>query len=320
LSNNISPEEILELINQKNIVACRKGIEYQKSVALSIQSLTENERDWIRENISVKDSINNLSEDELIWLKQISKDKGFEYDSLVNMPPDYIRYKKKKFEIEASKEIVRKKLDYLRTNSKKFTPEELIELRKENIRVTWGVENFAGIYIIHNTIKDSFYVGKAKEIFNRAYNHFVSKPANNKERNKVTVEFNLPEIYEDYRSGEIFKISLISLKDTTFLTLNDLEAYAICAYNASVENGGYNRTHGNVLSKVQFENEEQEQVANLILNKIEGTEIFSSLTNDKKRIKFTKILALELALPSDSKFFLRFPKKIKQFQKVLKAK
>jgi GIY-YIG catalytic domain len=215
---------------------------------------------------------------------------------------------------------VRNQFDNLRSNSKKFTPEEMIELSNKDVRKTCGIDNFAGIYIIHNVFRNNFYVGKSIEVYSRAYKHFVINPANNEERYKANMEFDLPEIYSDYRAGDLFEISLIPLENTTFSTLDDLEAYAISAYNASVENGGYNRTRGNVLNKVQFENEEQEQVANLILNKIKASELFLTLTNDKKRNKYTRILALELALPSDSKFFLLFPKKIKDFQKDLKGK
>ncbi|MCY8940261.1 GIY-YIG nuclease family protein, partial [Peribacillus frigoritolerans] len=182
------------------------------------------------------------------------------------------------------------------------------------------IRNFAGIYIIHNRLKDIYYVGQSKGVFGRAYQHFVTNPAENKARYEGTVEFNLPEIYDDYRSGNKFNISLIPLKNTSFSTLDELERNAISAYNASVEYGGYNRTHGNVINKVIYKNDDHEKAANLILNKIKGTEIFSTLTNDDKRRRYIWTLALELVLPSNTDFSHNFVKMIRDYQKANKKR
>lgn len=82
---------------------------------------------------------------------------------------------------------MRKELDALRKKNEKFTPQELLKLKKE--RENQGIENFAGIYIIHNRVKDIYYVGQAKRVFDRAYKHFVTNSASKRERYALTVTF-----------------------------------------------------------------------------------------------------------------------------------
>lgn len=84
-------------------------------------------------------------------------------------------------------------------------------------------------------------------------------------------------IYIDYHSGDGFDISLIPIENTTYSSLDELEAYATGAYHASAEYGGYNRTNGNIILKVNFKNDELEKVASLILNRIKGTITFQPL-------------------------------------------
>lgn len=275
--------EILRIITEREIA-------YQRAVALSVQALTVDERSWIRQAVS-----------------------GCDSDS-PTISPFYVHLKKIQFERDANKEIVRKELDALRKGIKKFTPQELIKLGNKKERESRGIENFKGIYIIHNLVKDIYYIGQSRKVFCRAYKHFVTNPAENKARYSLCIEYNLPEIYDDYRLGEKFNISLIPLEDTSFSTLDEFEYYAISAYNATVEYGGYNRTHGNVINKDFFENDDLEKAANLIFNKIKGAEIFSTLTNNELRMKYTKILSSELILPSNPSFLLNFVKMIKEYQ------
>ena len=280
--------EILRVITEREIA-------YQRAVALSVQALTEDERSWIRQVVS-----------------------GYDADSLT-ISPSYVHLKKIQFERNANKEIVRKELDALSKEIEKFTPQELIKIGNKKERDSRGIEDFEGIYIIHNLVKDIYYVGQSIGVFGRSYKHFVTNPAENRARYSLSVEFNLPEIYDDYRLGEKFSISLIPLENTSFSTLDEFEYNAISAYNASVEYGGYNRTHGNVINKGFFKNDDLEKAASLILNKIKGTEIFSTLTNDKLRMKYTKTLSSELVLPSNPPFLLNFVKMIK-YQKANKKR
>lgn len=279
--------EILQIITGREIA-------YQKEVALSVQTLTEDERSWIRQVVS-----------------------GYESDSI---SPFYFHLKKAQCERNANKEKVRKELDDIRKERKKFIPQELIKLRDKKERESQGFDNFEGIYIIHNLTKDIYYVGQSKEVFGRAYQHFVTNPIENSARYSLGIKCKLPEIYNDYHLGEKFNISLIPLAITSFSTLDDLEYNAISAYNAFVDDGGYNRTNGNIINKGFFKNDDQENAANLILDKIKGTDIFSTLTNDKLRIHYVQTLSSELLLPSNHSFRINLVRRIKAYQKASKKR
>lgn len=280
-------KEILRIIAEKEN-------SYKKAVTLSVQALTEEERNWIRQVVS-----------------------GYDSDSI---SPYFFHLKKAQFERNANKENVRKELDAIRKERKKFIPQELIKLRDQKERESRGIENFEGVYIIHNQVKDIYYVGQSKGVFSRAYQHFVTNPVENSARHSTSIECNLPEVYDDYRLGEKFNISLIPLGNTSFSTLDEFEFNAIGAYNAFVDDGGYNRTNGNVINKGFFQNDDQENAANLILNTIKGTEIFSTLTNDKLRMQYVQTLSSELLLPSNYSFRSNLVRRIKAFQKASKKR
>ncbi|MCZ0872756.1 GIY-YIG nuclease family protein [Peribacillus sp. AS_2] len=283
---------------------------------------TEGEINWIRDVLIKNDSESKLTEDELNWIKQVLVGQyGKDYDAIIKLPPHYVRQKIETVKLKENKGIVRKDLDTLREKMKKFTPKELIELGNKHIRDSKGIENFSGIYIIHNSTKDIYYVGKSVAVFNRAYNHFVTNPAENVARYRDTVEFNLPEIYTDYLIGDKFSISLIPFGSTSLLfsSIDELERNGISAYNASVEFGGYNRTHGNVINKRLFRNEEHQKVAEFMLDKIKETESFKSLKNNEGRKRYTFNLLSEYGLPNSWGFISPFAKMIQEYQKANKA-
>ncbi|MCY8940262.1 hypothetical protein, partial [Peribacillus frigoritolerans] len=87
MDKELSSEEILQLINQQKIAD-------QREVALSVQAITEDERNWIRQVLSAGDSNPELTEDELNRLKKISEDYGYDYGGLIKLPPHYVRLKK----------------------------------------------------------------------------------------------------------------------------------------------------------------------------------------------------------------------------------
>lgn len=214
-----------------------------------------------------------------------------------------------------NKGIVRKELDSLRKKMIKYTPQELLVLKSKKVRKSWGINNFSGIYIIHNCVKDSYYIGQAEKVFDRAYMHFVKNP----EKYELNVQFNLPEIYHDYYFGDKFSISLIPLGYTAFSTLNELEDNAIRAYDSLVPNG-YNKNPGNVMDKPIFENDDFKKAANLMLDKIKGTDIFLTLTNDRKRFRYSIDLLSELGLPKNSPFAHGLADLIKAYQKANKKR
>jgi hypothetical protein len=76
-------------------ILSKREIDYQRAVSLSIQEITEDEQVWIRQILIKKDSIDSLTEDEINWIKQRCKNNEFEYNSLINLPPNYIRTKKR---------------------------------------------------------------------------------------------------------------------------------------------------------------------------------------------------------------------------------
>jgi hypothetical protein len=254
-----------------------------------------------------------LTEDELNWIRNV-----LDNDDPVEISPSYFYRKKTQIERNANKGIVRKELDKLRKKITKFTPQELIELRIKNVREIRGIENFPGIYLIHNRVKDMYYVGQAERVFDRAYQHFVINPATKKERHELNVLFNLREIYEDYSSGDEFRISLIPLENTLFSSLNELEDNAIRAYDSLLPNG-YNRNPGNIMdSALIFKNDDYQKAADLILDNIKGTELILSLSNNLKRWAYTKSLISELRLPNNAHFIVGFAKVINEYQKANK--
>ena len=188
--------EILRLITGKKIA-------YQRTVSLSIQALTEDERNWVRQVLSSDD-----------------------YDTF-EISPSYFYKKKTESERNRNKGIVRKELDELRKKMMNVTPQELLDFRNETARESQ--DNFSGIYIIQNCVKDIYYVGQAERVFDRAYMHFVINKGNT-------------EIYKDYSLGDKFNICLIPLGNTSFSSLNDLEDNAIRAYDSLITNGNNRNT------------------------------------------------------------------------------
>ncbi|WP_342045147.1 GIY-YIG nuclease family protein [Bacillus sp. OTU530] len=243
-----------------------------------------------------------FTEEELVWIREVFSD----YDpELFQVAPSYFYKKETEYERNKNRENVRKELDDLRDKLMKVTPEELLELRNENKREQQGIENFSGIYIIHNCVKDIYYVGKAERVFDRAYQHFLINEGN-------------PGVHKDYSLGDGFSISLIPLENTSFSLLNELEDNSIRAYDAF--SYGYNRVEGTILDKPIFRNNDYEKVSDLILDRIKGTEVFSTLTNDKKRMIFILKLFKEFELPRNPNFQQNFMTVIKKYQKVNKKK
>ncbi|WP_282137370.1 GIY-YIG nuclease family protein [Rossellomorea aquimaris] len=234
-----------------------------------------------------------LTENELNWISRVLKQN--EPSCKLEIKPSYFYQKEIDRQLSENKENVRKKLDQLRVKLEGFTPEALIELRNNNIREQKRYKNFPGIYIIYNCNEDIYYIGKAEKIFDRSFAHFIKGKGSS-------------DIYRDYYLGDKFRIHLIPIEKTSFLTLNELERNAISAYD-SYQNG-YNKTPGNILDKALFKNEDYEKVADLILDKIKETEWFLRLTNNRKRINYTRRFLSEHKLPEDTHFYLTFPKMI----------
>lgn len=276
--------EILCLITGRELA-------YQKEIALSVQDITNGQREWLR----------NL----------LRKEKE---DSL-EVSASYIYRRQLEAERNANIRTTRKKLDTLRHKGRMFTPEELLEHKATQDRSS--LANCAGIYIIHNRSKDMYYVGQAKKLVDRASQHFTSNPTNNQARKRMNELMNLPEVYVDYRSKDQFSISLLPLDNSSFSTLNEFEDNAIRAYDA-VAPAGYNRISGNLMDQPVFQNDDCQQAAEFLLDRIKETDVFWSLTNDKARRKYTHLLFWELVLPGDFVFSIDFVHLLRAYRKANK--
>ena len=117
-------------------------------------------------------------------------------------------------------------------NKVEMSPEEFsaFRLEKDAKGQTMSVaHNFPGIYLIHNTTKDIYYVGQGERVLDRVNMHFTGKGNG--------------DVYADYKFGDRFLIRIIGLHGSGFDTLNELERYAIDEYKAFEI--GYNRQRGN---------------------------------------------------------------------------
>lgn len=89
--------------------------------------------------------------------------------------------------------------------------------------------DFTGIYVLHNISKDMFYVGQSVRVVARVGQHLTGHGNG--------------DVYADFKYGDEFEVSTVSLADSGYDSLNDLEREAIAAYDAY--NSGYNKTAGN---------------------------------------------------------------------------
>lgn len=89
--------------------------------------------------------------------------------------------------------------------------------------------DLVGVYVIHNTTKDKYYVGQAKRLFFRINQHF-SGTGN-------------AYVFADYQYGDAFTIKIIPLASSGQSDLDLLERQLISYYNAYTN--GYNRNRGN---------------------------------------------------------------------------
>ncbi len=89
--------------------------------------------------------------------------------------------------------------------------------------------DFTGVYVLHNKTKDMYYVGQSVKVIDRIKQHLTGHGNG--------------DVYADFKYGDDFEVSTVSLTDSGYGSLNDLERDTIAAYGAY--NNGYNRTAGN---------------------------------------------------------------------------
>ena len=129
---------------------------------------------------------------------------------------------------------IKQKILNLANNALEITPEEFFAIRNTSYggrgrRHISSQYDFAGVYILYNYHKNKYYVGQGKSVLTRINAHFTGHGNG--------------DVYADYKYGDHFGIKTISLKNSGFHTLNELERNTILAYEAYSK--GYNKTRGN---------------------------------------------------------------------------
>lgn len=132
------------------------------------------------------------------------------------------------------KRKIRTTIKHLQNNEIELSPQEFMEMRSKSFggrgKKSYALtQNFSGVYILHNKTKDLYYVGQGQQVLNRVNMHFTGKGNG--------------DVYADYKAGDIFTIKMISLDNSGFKTLNELERNTISYYDAYRK--GYNKTRGN---------------------------------------------------------------------------
>lgn len=92
-----------------------------------------------------------------------------------------------------------------------------------------SMQDFVGVYILHNTYNNKYYVGQSVHVLKRLCQHFNGKGCE--------------DVYKDYCRGMPFEIQCIALANSGYDNLNKLERDYISYYNAYYN--GYNKTRGN---------------------------------------------------------------------------
>ncbi len=126
---------------------------------------------------------------------------------------------------------IRQQIISLANNTLEISPEEFFNIRNKRVgrKLYSNQYNFPGIYILYNTQKNMYYIGQGKKVFDRVNSHFTGKGNG--------------DVYADYKYGAPFKIKMISLSNSGFNSLNELEKNAIMTYDSY--SNGYNKTRGN---------------------------------------------------------------------------
>ncbi len=104
-----------------------------------------------------------------------------------------------------------------------ITPEQFFDLKK----TVKG--DIVGVYVIYNADKKMYYVGQAKRLYFRVWQHLTGHGNG--------------DVYADYKYGNRFIIRFVTLNESGCNDLDMLERNLIQYYNAFTT--GYNKTVGN---------------------------------------------------------------------------
>lgn len=226
-----------------------------------------------------------------------------------NNPEDFAIYKYKK---KTEEERERNKyhtliiLESLRTKQNKYTPEEILNLRLKINSTKMGFDELEGIYLIHNTTLNKFYIGKSKNVFNRVYDHFRKGSGS-------------PEVYEDYDGGFDFAISFIRLEDSPYNDLDELEDNAIRAYNC-IEPYGYNKVIGKIIDEDVFSLDEHKDISQLFIEKMKDDKEFYSYKKDNQLYFYVSNFCRDNNVVDNHHFKKTLMREIRNYRKLNKRK
>lgn len=133
-----------------------------------------------------------------------------------------------------AKKKIREQIKGLASDTLEMSPEEFFKMRNQSFggrgKPQYAKQfNFAGVYILFNYTKDMYYVGQAQKVLDRVNNHFTGKGNG--------------DVYADYKYGDRFGIKMISLENSSYSNLNELERNTIMTFDSYAH--GYNKTRGN---------------------------------------------------------------------------
>jgi hypothetical protein len=116
------------------------------------------------------------------------------------------------------------RMETLKSKSSDVTPEEFLSKRM------WFTDkgdkvDFTGVFVLHNLTKDKFFVGHSIHVLERVRQYFIGQGNG--------------DVYADWKMGDKFIISTLSLGDSGHKDLNELEQEIIEAYDARER--GYNK-------------------------------------------------------------------------------
>lgn len=116
------------------------------------------------------------------------------------------------------------RMETLKSKSSDITPEEFLSKRM------WFTDkgdkvDFTGVFVLHNLTKDKFFVGHSIHVLERVRQYFTGQGNG--------------DVYADWKMGDKFIISTLSLVDSGHKDLNELEQEIIEAYD--VRERGYNK-------------------------------------------------------------------------------
>lgn len=129
------------------------------------------------------------------------------------------------------KKYIRTQISKLASGELKLTPDKLIQLRGTKLaghgnKLYARQFNFTGVYILHNTTRDKYFIGSSMTVLDQAIKHFRGSGNG--------------AVYQDYRQGDSFLISMLALSESEYQSIDDMRKSLIKHYKAYPS--GYNTT------------------------------------------------------------------------------